>query len=173
VIKFWPFRAPERGSAAGDFFGFALLYSQRAVFNCVSCERFFIVHAFDRARAKLTIRKLLGLRRPYFFLSTLAHRLNFVVGVTLGLRWSYSFASTLAHRLNFVVGPTLALLLDVDVRPSFEFRRWPNHYGCVGYPLCVRPSTWTRFTSSAPTPTITSKPIYHVSKMPAGFPSVT
>ena len=78
------------------------------MFNCVSCERFFIVHAFDRARAKLTIRKLLGLRR------------------------SYSFASTLAHRLNFVVGPTLALLLDVDVRPSFEFRRWPNHYGCVG-----------------------------------------
>jgi len=74
----------------------------------------------------------LGLRRPYFFLSTLAHRLNFVVGVTLGLRWSYSFASTLAHHLNFVVGPTLALLLDVDVRPSFEFRRWPNHYGCVG-----------------------------------------
>jgi len=74
----------------------------------------------------------LGLRRPYFFLSMLAHRLNFVVGVTLGLRWSYSFASTLAHRLNFVVGHTLALLLDVDVRPSSEFRRWPNHYGCVG-----------------------------------------
>jgi len=37
--------------------------------------------------------------------------------------------------LNFVVGPTLALLLDVDVRPSSEFRRWPNHYGCVGSPL--------------------------------------
>ena len=109
LIKFWSSRAPEGGSAAGDFFGFALLYSQRAVFNCVSCERFFIVHAFNRARAKLTIRKLLGLRRPYFFLSTLA------------------------HRLNFVVGPTLALLLDVDVRPSSEFRRWPNHYGCVGH----------------------------------------
>ena len=58
------------------------------MFNCVSCERFFVVHAFDRARAKLTVRKLLGLRRPYFFF--------------------------------------------VDVSPSSEFRRWPNHYGCVG-----------------------------------------
>ena len=81
LIKFWSSRAPEGGSAAGDFFGSALLY-------------------------KRAVRKLLGLRRPYFFLSMLAHRLNFVVGVTLGLRWSYSFASTLGHRLNFVVGLT-------------------------------------------------------------------
>ena len=39
-------------------------------------------------RAKLTIRKLLGLRRPYFFLSTLAHRLNFVVGLTTTAVWA-------------------------------------------------------------------------------------
>jgi len=79
---------PLKGICGRRFFWLCLIYSQRAVFNCVSCERFFfIVHAFDRARAKLTILKLLGLRRPYFFLSMLAHRLNFVVGLTTTAVW--------------------------------------------------------------------------------------
>ena len=42
LIKFWPSRAPWKGSAAGRIFLAMPYYSQRAVFASLS-ERFFII----------------------------------------------------------------------------------------------------------------------------------
>jgi len=39
LVKFWPSRAPERGSVVGQIFGSALVQPARSV--CVSSERFF------------------------------------------------------------------------------------------------------------------------------------
>jgi len=76
----------EGGLRRGEIFGSALLRPARNMFTS-PVSAFFIVYTFDRTRSKFTIRKLLGLRWPYFFLSTLAHCLNFVVGLTTTAVW--------------------------------------------------------------------------------------